>query len=264
MQGGLSWRVGVTAPVDEQELRALGPMREAVLAKRTAAAIMEIEVSLDTDALQAEDPAAEPPDAADAAVAAAFGSHADSSSKSGGGVPGVATPSLHASRNPTSTGMSLGTRPGSSLSVVPPTPSMRQGGSIYNGMPGGVGGCVAGMSASGGSDIMARLSAAGIQPTRRRASMLSQVDGWGPGDTGSGADAAAAAAEQAADGRPSAGAGGARGGPSRPRAPAGAKGRARRSSWIAVEGPGGAFRACGSIGRSSSGRWIRRGLTSNL
>ncbi|KAG2446182.1 hypothetical protein HXX76_000775 [Chlamydomonas incerta] len=225
MQGGVSWRVGVTAPIDEQELKALGPMRDAVLAKRTAAAIMEIEVSLDTGALQEEDPAAELP--ADAAAAAAFGGHADGSGRSGG-VPGVATPSLHASRGPTGTGMSGGTRPGSSLSVLPPSPAgMRPGRSTGNGM-----------SASGGSDIMARLSAAGVQPVRRRASVVSQVEGAGGIELGGGADMAAAA-EQAADGRPSAGAVGARGGQAMPRAPAGAKGRARRSSWIAVEGPGG-------------------------
>ncbi|GFR41359.1 hypothetical protein Agub_g2042 [Astrephomene gubernaculifera] len=51
MQNGVSWRVGVTVPTDEEELRALGPMRQAVMAKRTTPAVMEIEVSLDTTAL---------------------------------------------------------------------------------------------------------------------------------------------------------------------------------------------------------------------
>ncbi|GIL43455.1 hypothetical protein Vafri_932 [Volvox africanus] len=51
MQNGVSWRVGVTVPTDEAELQALGVMRQAVMAKRTTPAIMEIEVSLDTTAL---------------------------------------------------------------------------------------------------------------------------------------------------------------------------------------------------------------------
>ncbi|KAG2440500.1 hypothetical protein HYH02_010378 [Chlamydomonas schloesseri] len=250
MQSGVSWRVGVTAPMDEQELKALGPMRDAVLAKRTAAAIMEIEVSLDTGALQEEDGDSEQqllPSAAAAAAAALGGSGGAAeggSTKSGSGVPGIATPSLYASRAPTGTGLSVGggTRPGSSLSVVPPSPAgvTRQGYVCTgNGMaPGGLsagGGMLT--STGGGSDVMARLSAAGIQPMRHRASVLSQVEGAGGSETGGAADAIG---EQAAvEGRPSAGAGGARGGQAMPRAPAGAKGRARRSSWIAVEGPGG-------------------------
>ncbi len=50
--GGCSWRVGVTPPMDEVELAALGPMRDAVVAKRTVAAVMEIEATLDTDAIR--------------------------------------------------------------------------------------------------------------------------------------------------------------------------------------------------------------------
>lgn len=201
--GGCSWRVGVTPPMDEVELAALGPMRDAVMAKRTVAAVMEIEASLDTDAIRAVGGGAHDMLPAGSTAAAAAGRTPDACGPGGpalGSVPattdgmGAGSPANAPWLKPTAGNSGAGGLPG------PPAPV---GGSAQRRLsiiaPKARRSSWVAVEAPGGG-IMVVSGTSRPAATRRASSVMSQHYPAGMGGMGAGAVAAVGASPSALEG----------------------------------------------------------------
>ncbi|KXZ56448.1 hypothetical protein GPECTOR_1g400 [Gonium pectorale] len=222
MQSGVSWRVGVTVPTDEAELEALGPMREAVLAKRTTAALMEIEVSLDTSALGKAEGRAAGGDGAGVTTLA------DLQPSSGGGAAAASGSGLAALPAPVV--------PGTSGRVM----SSSMPGCLGNGAAADGGGGPSERRVSRGSSfwLQARMSSASGAPPASPSgaaaalAVMQRMGSEGTISTGKRASVGGGSSTHGA-------VGGGGGGESQGGRGLVFKTTVRRNSWIAMEGPGG-------------------------